>query len=97
MSLFETVLRGARQTNNGIQAAACRSIQALLTTAIATGRPVSFWLDWSSTQTPDCSPARFLSWTTLTFGYGSNEWYHGPAATRRGAVAALSVARSTRS
>lgn len=50
-----------QQTNNGIAAPACRSIQALFMTSIAMGRTVTFWFDYADTQTPSRTPTRFPS------------------------------------
>lgn len=82
MSLFKAdgspvfdyaVLCSVQVVYNHIQAAGCRSIQALLTTAIATNKTVTFW--FNDGPGADCSPARFPSWQLLS---SNNNWYFGP-------------------
>lgn len=72
--VFEyAVLCNVQNTHNDIQAAGCRSIQALLTTAIVTNKQVTFWFNDGAGA--DCSPARFPAWQTLS---SNNNWYFGP-------------------
>jgi hypothetical protein len=67
------VLCNVQNTHNDIQAAGCRSIQALLSMAIATNKQVTFWFNDGAGA--DCSPARFPAWQTMST---NNNWYFGP-------------------
>jgi len=70
-------LCNVRTDTNGVVAQACKSIYAQLVTSVALGRTVTFWFDYPGATTPDCSPARFPSWTPLATDSGS-PWYFGP-------------------